>query len=75
MHGIKAVESIGSQFLRRNEELWAAKLGTTPELTINRVSLFNLLLSCSSSLENPNLDSIQKEFFGGIFKHFGPENC
>ena len=43
------------------------KLGTTPELTINRVSSFNLLFSCSSSLESSTLNSIQKEFFFCLF--------
>ena len=50
------------------------KLGTTPELTINSVSLSNLLLFHSSSSENSTLDSIQKEFFW-IFLLFDQENC
>ena len=37
------------------------KLGTTAELTINRVSSLNLFLSHSSSSENSTLDSIQKD--------------
>ena len=56
-------QSIASQFLKGQTKSYGLlEIDTTPELTINRVSSFNLSSFLSNFPDNLTLDSIQKSF-------------
>ena len=65
LQGTHANRSLASQFLRgQRKSFRLLQIGTTPELTINKVSGFNLSSFLSNSPENLTLESIQKK---GLF--------
>ena len=65
VQGTQVNQSIASQFLRGQTNSYELlEISTAQELTINRVSLFNLSLFLSSSLKNLALDSMQKKVLG-----------
>ena len=63
LQGTQPNQSIASQFLRGQTKSYVLlEIRAAPDLTINRVSPFNLSSFLSNSPENLNLDSIQKRF-------------
>ena len=63
LQGTQAYQSMVSQFLREQTKSYRMlEKGTTPDLTVNRVTTFNLSSFLSNSPENLTLDSIQKKF-------------
>ena len=64
VQGTEPNQSIAFQFLRGQPKSYGLlEVGTAPELTMNRVSSFNLSSFLSNSPENLTLDSIPKKSF------------
>ena len=65
LQGKQSDQSIASHILRGQTKSYGLlEVSTAPELTINRVCLFNLSSFLSYSPENLTSDSIQENVFG-----------